>query len=333
MKKRYSIDKLHHDIYRIRLPLPGNPPFMNTYLVTGEVNTLIDTGTHWSWRVLRKALKELALTFDDIHQVIITHGHVDHFGAAADIASHSKTPTAIVAHREDAERMRIGRYASMREMKKLAIMLGVPMKLYLPLAGLDLTFRSMGKRVVVNDIVHDDNETRKIGNYTGTLIHVPGHSQGSLCVHLKGIGTVFTGDHIVPHVKPIILAGFEPGSSFPIHKSQSQYHHSLEKILTLHPRAVYSGHGKEITDLNRLIKTYHKVYQLRKKRIESVLLKRDYTAYDLARKVFPKLRGLNLMLDLYLSLSETCTHLFEMVNEGDVIRYRIGKQWRFTIME
>ncbi len=306
---------------------------MNTYLVTGEVNTLVDTGSHWSWRVLRKALKELELTFDDIHQVIITHGHVDHFGASGDIAKRSKTKTSIVAHRDDAERMRMGKYASMFQMRKMAVMLGVPSKLYLPMAGLDLTFRSMGQKVQVNDILERDNERRKVGNYTARLIHVPGHSRGSICIYIEDLNTVFTGDHIVPHVKPIILAGFEPQSKFPIKMSQAAFHGSLEKIRDLKPSAVYSGHGNEITDLNRLIHTYRKVHDMRRRRIHSILLKRDYSAYQLARRVFPRLRGINLVLDLYLSLSETSTHLAEMMEEGEVIRYRLGKQWRFTVVD
>ena len=306
---------------------------MNTYLVTGEVNTLIDTGTHWSWRVLRKALKELGLTFDDIHQVIITHGHVDHFGAAGDIAKRSKTRTSIVAHADDAERMKMGKYASMFKMRKMAVLLGVPAKLYLPLAGLDITFRSMGKKVLVNDVVHKDYERRKVGKYTGSLIHTPGHSRGSMCIYLEEPGVVFTGDHIVPHVKPIILAGFEPESNFPIKTSQPAFHRSLDKIQKLKPAAVYSGHGNEITDLNRLILTYRKVHDLRRRRIHSILYKRDYSAFQLARRVFPKLRGINLVLDLYLSLAETCTHLAEMIEEGEVVRYRLGKQWRFTVID
>ena len=80
-KKRYA--KIHHGIYRIIHPLAGKKPGpVNAYLFTGTTVTLLDTGTLKSFPVLQRTLGELGMTCADIDQIVLTHGHIDHYGAA-----------------------------------------------------------------------------------------------------------------------------------------------------------------------------------------------------------------------------------------------------------
>ncbi len=330
LKLSYKISPINDTIFRISLPLPGYPPYINVYLFKGEVNTLFDTGIFWTWRLLRRALHDLGLQFSDIHQVIPSHGHVDHYGAAYAIAKRNKH-VEVITHIADAKRIEEGLYNKPSIMLKFIESMGVPKPLIVPLAFLDLTFKSMGHPVIVTRKITDDQCSLQVGNYNATLILTPGHSKGAMCLYIEKEGFLFSGDHIVPGVKPIILAGFEPNTSFPVAQSHTIFHTSLKKIEKLSPQYIFPAHGEPFQEkLNRLIVKYQKVYQFRKKRMYNLLLNNDYTVYGLARQVFKNLKGINLVLDLYLSLSETYTHLEAMCEEGDVIKYNFDNTYYYT---
>ena len=94
--------EIHSRIYRIIRPLPGEKPGpVNAYLFTGKIATLLDTGTLKAIPVLDRALKELGMSFLDINQIIITHGHIDHYGAARAIVKRSGGNATVMAHEED----------------------------------------------------------------------------------------------------------------------------------------------------------------------------------------------------------------------------------------
>lgn len=330
MKFSYKISQINDTIYRIALPLPGYPPYINVYLFKGEVNTLFDTGIYWTWRLLEKALNEVGLKFSDIHQVIASHGHVDHYGAAYAIAK-TNSSVEVIGHNEDASRIEKGIYAKANVMLKFVASLGVPKPLIVPLTLLDLTFKSMGPKVTITRKIMEDGHSLVVGDYTALLVLTPGHSKGAMCLFIEKEGFLFSGDHIVPGVKPIILAGFEPYTSFPVSQSHHIFHSALKKVEKLGPKYIFPAHGEPFQErLNRLIIKYQKVYQFRKKRMYNLLLDSDYTVYGLARQVFKNLKGINLILDLYLSLSETYTHLEAMCEEGDVIKYNFGNTYFYT---
>ncbi|MBN1498458.1 MAG: MBL fold metallo-hydrolase, partial [Spirochaetes bacterium] len=82
-KQRQRHEEIYPGIFRIILPLAGTKPGpVNAYLFTGKPVTLIDTGTLKSAPVLERELGAIGLTFADIDQIVLTHGHIDHYGAA-----------------------------------------------------------------------------------------------------------------------------------------------------------------------------------------------------------------------------------------------------------
>lgn len=76
---------------RIELPTPFDVGSVNVYLFTEPEPVLVDTGvdSDESWAALQAGLAAHGLAVADLQRVVITHAHVDHFGAAARLAAHS----------------------------------------------------------------------------------------------------------------------------------------------------------------------------------------------------------------------------------------------------
>ncbi len=131
----------------------------NCYVVecpeTGAV-LLIDPGDDSS--MINEYLARLDL-------VIYTHGHFDHVGGASDLIK-SYSPTSMI-HSEDVEIM--GSAESHAGEWGFSI-----------------------KQPPAVDRILEDGDILKVGNLVFSILHTPGHSNGSICI--KGHGLLFSGD-------------------------------------------------------------------------------------------------------------------------------------------
>ena len=89
----------------IRIPLDPLE-IVNAHVVRGERAVLVDTGWPGSEPVLLKRLAETGVRPEDLSLILLTHGHVDHFGAAGGLRQSLGVPVAI--HRLDADSPRRG---------------------------------------------------------------------------------------------------------------------------------------------------------------------------------------------------------------------------------
>jgi glyoxylase-like metal-dependent hydrolase (beta-lactamase superfamily II) len=75
-------------------------------------------------------------------------------------------------------------------------------------------------------------------------IHTPGHASNHVCFLLEEEGLLFSGDHVLDGVTPVIL---------PPDGDMAAYLHSLELLKSYRPRAIAPGHGRVLTDPIRVI--------------------------------------------------------------------------------
>jgi hydroxyacylglutathione hydrolase len=149
----------------------------NTYLVacdrTGEA-ILIDPGGEIS-RVLGMmepsplpaAGASRAPPRFQISRIFCTHGHPDHVAGAAEAKARTGAPVSVHAADDpwiEAFPEIAGRY------------------------GID-----PGEPLVV-DRRHEHGETFRVGDHQAQVIHTPGHSAGSCCLHFPDAGVLFSGD-------------------------------------------------------------------------------------------------------------------------------------------
>lgn len=80
-----------------------------------------------------------------------------------------------------------------------------------------------------------------LGTDVGTvqLLATPGHASNHLCVWWPVAGVLFTGDHVLEGVTPVIL---------PPDGDMGEYLASLERLRQLPLRAIAPGHGRLITN-------------------------------------------------------------------------------------
>jgi glyoxylase-like metal-dependent hydrolase (beta-lactamase superfamily II) len=79
-----------------------------------------------------------------------------------------------------------------------------------------------------------DGERLSVGEGALIAIHTPGHASNCVCYLLEGEGLLFTGDHVLEGVSPVIL---------PPDGDMAAYLHSLEKLQTHHFERIAPGHG------------------------------------------------------------------------------------------
>jgi glyoxylase-like metal-dependent hydrolase (beta-lactamase superfamily II) len=63
----------------------GMTTFPNTVLLRGELTIVVDPGLHLQNEPVLRALESRGLSSDDVDQILLTHAHLDHAGACADL--------------------------------------------------------------------------------------------------------------------------------------------------------------------------------------------------------------------------------------------------------
>lgn len=217
--------QLSHGLYRVGSDL------VNSYLVVdgGEV-TIIDAGLPGHWKQLQAELESIGKSLGDVRALILTHGDSDHIGFAARL--HHETGLAAHVHEADVERARL-------EVKKPSSGWG-PVKVG-PLAGfLWYSARQGGLRIPPATSLQTvaDGEVLDVPG-SPRIIHAPGHTPGSVAVHVPTVDALFVGDTITTRN---VLTGVTGPKPAPFTLDPAQALASLDR-LAVDAQWVLPGHG------------------------------------------------------------------------------------------
>ena len=187
-------------------------PFQENCYVIGDEETMtgaiIDPGDE----AARIALTTERLGLE-IGQIIVTHSHIDHVGAVAQLVDEYMCP--VLMHQE-AEAM-------LRTVPQQAIMMGI----------------RFGKVPNVDRHVGDE-KVLEIGSLRLRSLYTPGHAPGHLAFLVEDKGLVFSGD--------ALFAGSVGRVDLPGGNMEVLMRSISERLLTLPDETrVLSGHGPETT--------------------------------------------------------------------------------------
>ncbi len=314
-------------VHRITLPLPGRKPGpVNSYLFIGDRITLLDTGTSKHAPLLAEAIETLGIKIDDIDQVIFTHGHIDHYGAASEILKKAKTKKpAIIAHAEDIPFIHGEGGISKKQSTAFSRLMGTPARYRLGFRILDMVFQSMAKHCRV-DYTAGDGDELIVGSYPARVISTPGHSKGSICLWLPGEKILFSGDTILPHITPNAFVMLDEEELMPKRMSQEEFYHSLATIESLQPELVFPGHGAPIEDLEKTLNMYRRGYRERDRAILDIMKEGEFTVYETARLLFPEIeKGKRKILETFLATSEVFTHL-QVLEKKEKVEWQVRRK-------
>jgi hydroxyacylglutathione hydrolase len=148
----------------------------NCYLVVGDDIMLIDTGMPGnSSKIIDYLQNTLMRNPQDIITITITHHHFDHVGSLDKIKKITGARVAI--HHADAN------YLSGNKNQTGSVFMRAMVNL------MKLIYRT---EAVEADILLEDGD--QIGDYQ--VIHIPGHTPGSICLYNPQNKVIFVGDNL-----------------------------------------------------------------------------------------------------------------------------------------
>lgn len=293
----------------ITFPLPFEVGSMNVYLFLGEPLTLLDAGpkTEAARQEIEKTLQAHGFRCEDLKRIIISHGHVDHFGLARELAE--KSGAEVYIHPYDVPKIRTG-YDFFQEHLPLLREAGVPEESLPELKAWSAHADKLKDQLDDFQLL-EDNEEIPFDSFSLKVIHCPGHSQGHICLYHEGRGELFAGDHILSNITP--NPAMEPSLEAPEKRNQAlvQYLDSLKKIERLNVERIFPAHGPVIPSPRERIAEIYEHHLQRKERLLSLLNRQGLTAHELGTKLFGRAKG----MDIFLIVSEVLAHLDILLQE------------------
>lgn len=224
------VRELGQGIYRLA------DDIVNSYLVVeGTAVTIVDAGVPGYWSTLSPALASFGRSMDDVRAVILTHGHPDHLGFA-EFARRRRIDVGI--HQLD-EALAKGQ-SSVPARGYGPIRLG-------PLLGFQWwAARHGGLRAQdLRDVATFGDAVTLDVPGSPRVIHVPGHTPGSVAYHFAGHGALFVGDALVTYG---VTNGRRGPQLAPFTADRDAALASLDRLEGIDARLVLPGHGPEWLD-------------------------------------------------------------------------------------
>ena len=203
---------------------------INAFLLYGDEGAiLVDTGPSGCEERLLAQAREHAVAPDDIRLILITHGHLDHFGSAAALKERTGAPVAVHARDADALRQGIHQPESLQPTGWLmALLRRVPF-----LQGEPERAPALEPDVILGEEFRLDEY-----GIAGRVIPTPGHTPGSVSV-LLDTGEAIVGDMVMGRLMGLLRRPGPPLVAWDLEQNRE----SLRALLALAPRLVYVGHG------------------------------------------------------------------------------------------
>lgn len=223
----------------------------------GEGLTIVDSGITGSEDAILEAVASIGRAPDDVKEIVLTHYHDDHRGGAAALAR--RTGASVVAHRADAPVIRGERPQLPPHLTEFErpIAEGVLARMMpsqprdAPREGQDLV--TLAQQLVVSTLppvrVHREVEDGDVVGRGGLVVHVPGHTPGSIALLAPEPGVLFTGDTLASYEGNVIPGVFNIDGAGLLRSMLKVAQLDFEVACFGHGAPVVGGAGQQIRAL------------------------------------------------------------------------------------
>jgi glyoxylase-like metal-dependent hydrolase (beta-lactamase superfamily II) len=321
------VEAVPDGFHRARLPTPFRVGAVNCYLLAEPPVTIVDPGVLHPASIdgIKSLLASQGLGFADVEQIVLTHAHPDHFGAAAELAGRSGAQILCGAP-EVANVTGPGELAARRDM---LIGLGVPDRMA---GSLIASAHAAVERVISwpdPSIVRGlrDGELLSAGGRWLTCLVSSGHANGHLSLWDARNRVLIGGDHLLGRIIPVpSLEGHESGGGR--RRSFIEYLATLPRFVALDPDVVLPGHGRPFAAVGLLQTRLHDHSRRRADDVAAILADGPATPFDVALRLQWQPEGARLVLGLahaqgHLDLLEEAGRV-SAIADGGVVTYRLN---------
>jgi glyoxylase-like metal-dependent hydrolase (beta-lactamase superfamily II) len=206
-------------------------PDAHTYVI-GEPDSkdlsIIDAGLMGKGDYKIDSIEKMGIRLDDVRRIIMTHTHLDHIGCLAEIRQ--QIPSAeLWVHEEEAEPLERGDEKTVYGMDMFRDMLQPQYDLSPGVFTFKVDRRLQGK------------EKLDIGGMQWEVLHIPGHSPGSIGLFDRGSKVLIPGD--------VVYSDYAIGR-FDLYRSDgASLKESLMRLGELEVDILLPGHNRIVTDV------------------------------------------------------------------------------------
>lgn len=300
-------------IYRI--PCEAFPEFIAyAYVLFGAgPPTLVDSGSGYlsSNDHLLAGFEAIGRNFGepiapaDLGRIIVTHGHIDHFGGVSRILEQCDAPVGI--HVLDRR--------VLQAYEERVVVATKGLRVYLQRAGVAPDFQAnlmemygYSKKHVKSmpvDFLLEDGATLDGLRF----IHTPGHCPGQVCIAVGNI--LISADHILEKTTP-----HQAPESITAYTGLGHYLEALDKVNRMDGfDLALGGHEGPIHDVYRRIAQIRDSHMRKLERVKTAVAELDKpTISDISKFMYARVHGFNILL----ALEEVGAHVEYLYQTGEL---------------
>jgi len=285
-------------------------------ILDAGVPTLVDTGSGYgsSNDDLLNGIHALKddfgepLVVTDFQRVLLTHGHIDHFGGLNFIVEQIGHDVQIGIHQLDRRVLTAYEERITVATKGLRVYLeraGVKPSLIANLIEMYGLFKTHVSSVNVELSLAEDAPLDGM-----RFIHTPGHCPGQVCIQLDDV--LLSADHILAQITP-----HQSPESITLYCGLGHYLESLNKIKRMDGlRLALGGHEKAITDVYGRIDAIEDSHRRKLERVLGIIRQagQPVTISEISRAMYAEKHGYEVLL----ALEEVGAHVEHLYQWGQL---------------
>lgn len=292
----------------------------NIYVISdGDSKILVDCGSGMdnSNQDLLDGLKALSEKYgkkfrlSEMSTIVITHGHIDHFGGLPFVRQYSDAPIAIhpldrrvLSHYE--ERIVV----ASRLLETFLQRAGVTAENRANLMSMYLFAKGVYRSTPVDILLEEGKPALE-----GIIIHhVPGHCPGQVCLQVDDI--LLTADHILSYTTP-----HQAPESITNNMGLGHFLNSLDKIATTDGVSLaLGGHEDPMPDFKGRIEEIKQVHEDRLAQVLEICEEPKTTA-EISQELFGQVSSYHVLL----ALEEAGAHVEYLYQHGELVAVNLDQ--------